>query len=114
MPPLSPRLRQLRARRLLELSTEDLFLVLLQGWALPHVVPCALERLERDPLTSAGRFPGDLLRSLIELPPSFWRREPALYRRYQAVVRAGAIARRRLSWNERRAFWSALKDRDLP
>ena len=87
-------------------SDADLLRSLHHGTELYDVVPVVLEILERDPLASAGCFRGDLLRAVIELPSHFWRHEPALFRRYQAVVRAGAIARRELPSAERMAFWT--------
>ena len=70
------------------------------------VVPILLDILQRDPLASAGYFRGDILRALIELPSDFWRHEPSLFKLYQSVVRAGAIARRALPSSERMAFWT--------
>jgi hypothetical protein len=73
------------------------------------VLARALELLEAEPLATAGYFPGDLARRLMELPPCTWHGSPDLYSRYQAVVRAAAIARRGAPEPVRRAFW-----RDLP
>lgn len=69
----------------------------------------ALELLEDDPLLSAGAFRGDLLRRLMDVPASAWAGEPFLYRRYQAVVRRAAEARRTAPKPVCREFW-----RDLP
>ncbi len=87
-------------------SDADLLHALDSGTALHDVVPMVLDVLERDPLASAGYFRGDMLRALIELPSDFWRHEPSLFKLYQAVVRAGAIARRALPTAERMAFWT--------
>ena len=70
-----------------------------------------VELLEREPLASAGEFPGDLLRRLIDLPAGIWTRETDLHSRYREVVRAAALARRELPEKERGAFWSSLPDR---
>jgi hypothetical protein len=72
------------------------------------VIPIAVEIVEQNPLASAGRFRGDLLRALMEVPDSFWRRNPALYERYRAALRAGAAQRRELSPEEQLEFWSVL------
>jgi hypothetical protein len=74
----------------------------------PAVVRAALDRLETEPLASAGHFRGDLLRRLMELPAGFWAREPAQYERYRAVVRAAAATRRALPEPERRTFYQDL------
>lgn len=71
----------------------------------------ALELLEREPLASAGEFPGDLLRRLIDLPAGVWAREHDLHPRYCEVVRAAALLRRQLPSRERGAFWRSLPDR---
>ena len=84
----------------------DLFRALLLRADLDQVVPSVIERLERDPLASAGYFHGDLLRALIELPADFWRKRVELFSRYQTVVRAGAVARRSLPATERLEFWT--------
>lgn len=92
-------------KQLIEDET-GLYAALRTGADLGNAVPAALDVLDRDPLASAGYFRGDLLRALIDLPPEFWRRNRELFRRYQAAVRAGAIARRCLPREERMEFWS--------
>lgn len=84
----------------------ELFAALQRRAELSEVVPLVLDVLERDPLASAGCFRGDLLRALIDLPAEFWRRDRVLFQRYQAAVRAGAIARRSLPSTERMDFWT--------
>lgn len=68
----------------------------------------AIELLEREPLASAGEFPGDLLRRLIDLPSRVWAAEADLYPRYREVVRTAAAARRELPAAVRGSFWRAL------
>lgn len=87
-------------------SDTELLWALQRGTELREIVPIVLDVLERDPLASAGFFRGDLLRALIGLPAEFWRREPVSFHRYQAAVRAGAIARLSLPSAERMAFWT--------
>ncbi|MEO6864457.1 MAG: contact-dependent growth inhibition system immunity protein [Gemmatimonadaceae bacterium] len=87
-------------------SESDLLRALQSGTDPGDVVPVVLDVLECDPLASAGYFRGDLLRALIDLPANFWRRDRVSFARYQAAVRAGAIARRGLPSAERMAFWT--------
>jgi len=76
---------------------------------LPFLVPSAAVRPPSNcRLASGGRFPGDLVRGLMEVPGAFWRRQPRLYDRYQAALRACAAARRRLPAEQRMAFWEPL------
>jgi hypothetical protein len=81
----------------------------------PQVEHAALVRaialLERDPLISAGVFPGDLLCRLIDLPPDIWAQDGDLHARYREIVRMAGVARRELPEEQRGAFWSALPDR---
>ena len=70
------------------------------------MVPLVLGILDDDPLATAGYFRGDLLRAVIDLPSEFWRREQVSFRRYQQVVRVGALARRALTSSERMRFWT--------
>ncbi len=81
---------------------------LLAGDVGVHDLLRALAVVERDPLASGGRFPGDVLRALMLLPGRAWARHPTLYERYRAALRAGALARRALPPHERDRFWGAL------
>jgi hypothetical protein len=98
------------ARRSGDSASHGLLLVsLIKQRRLTAVVPTVLEILERgDPLASAGRFSGDLLRGLMEVPGRFWGTHPQLYERYRAALRAGAAARRQLAPEERLQFWRPL------
>jgi hypothetical protein len=89
-------------------SLDEVLTALVHGWCLGAVVPIALARVERDPLTSAGYFDGDLMRGLMEVPGAFWGRHPRLYDRYREALRASAALRRRLPQEERMRFWSPL------
>ena len=89
-------------------SPREVLAALVAGAELSAVVPLALDLVERDPLLSAGRFPGDLLRGLMAVPGQLWGRHPWMYERYQAALRAGAALRRHLPLEQRMAFWDAL------
>lgn len=92
-------------------SAVQVFNALAAGCPRPRVLARALVLLEGDPLLSAGAFPGDLVRRLMDVPGSVWARNPLLYRRYQAIVRAAALARLRAPRVAQRAFWGELPDR---
>lgn len=89
-------------------SLTEVLTALVRGWCLGAVVPIALARVEREPLTNAGHFDGDLMRGLMEVPGSFWGRHPRLYDRYREALRESAALRRRLPSEERMKFWSPL------
>lgn len=78
------------------------------GAHVPCAVTATLEIVERDPLATGGRFRGALLRALMEVPGGFWARQPHLYDRYVAVLRASALARRGLPFRDRMEFWTPL------
>lgn len=87
---------------------DGLLVALVQRQRLAAVVPLVLDILQDDPLASAGRFRGDLLRGLMEVPSRFWARHAQLYERYRAALRAGAVARRQLPLEDRLQFWGPL------
>ncbi|HEX6060090.1 MAG TPA: hypothetical protein VFZ11_13850 [Gemmatimonadaceae bacterium] len=89
-------------------SDADLLADALGARDLARVVPLLIDRVEHDPLASAGWFAGDFLRGLLEVPPSFWARQPRLYLRFRECLRAGAIARQALPAAERVHFWTAV------
>jgi hypothetical protein len=89
-------------------SRAGVLAALVNGSCLAAVVPLALDTVERDPLASAGCFPGDMLRGLMEVPGDFWGRFPELFDRYRKALRAGAAARHRLPPDERMVFWTPL------
>ena len=91
-----------------ETSDRELLTALTSGWCLGAVVPIALDRVEREPLRSAGRFDGVLLRGLMEVPSGFWSRHPRLHARFLAALRAAAALRRTLPPEERMRFWTPL------
>lgn len=93
------------SRKLVELTPADLLDALQHGWGLSYVVPRVLEHVAADPLASAGTFPGDLLRGLMEVRTAFWSRYPRLYAQYRDALRAGAVARRALPHEQRLDFW---------
>lgn len=92
-------------------SDRELLVALVHGRLLEAVVPLALDRVEREPLRDAGRFAGELLRGLMEVPGGFWARHPRLHVRFVAALRAGAALRWQLPPDERMRFWTPL---DVP
>lgn len=105
---------ELARRGVADASDRELLVALLRGWCLAAVVPLVLDRVERDPLRSAGRFPGELLRGLMEVPSGHWSRHPRSHARFLAALRAAAAMRRRLPVDERMRFWTPLDQPALP
>jgi hypothetical protein len=76
------------AKRITDLTANDLYHLLIHRVAPTVTVPRALDVLEDDPLISSGRFPGDLLKTLLELPKSYWEENHDHWMRAHTVVRS--------------------------
>ena len=111
-PEVSKQLRPILNRRPSELSLKELSHTIARGLCLVPLVRRVLDLVEAEPLASAGWFAGDLLRSLIDVPQWFWRRQPLMHDRYRAVLRAAATARRDLPPDQRMEFWNPIPDID--
>jgi len=59
-------------KKLKDLSPNEIRVLVGQSISLSYVVPLALDLLERDPLIFAGRYKGDLLVRVLDIPKSFW------------------------------------------
>jgi len=84
---------RLRTKPIGEFTVEDLRIMIGQHIGLPHLVPRALEILEREPLAEGDYYPGDLLISLARAE-AFVASSPELLKRRldvvdRAVVRLG-------------------------
>jgi len=82
--------RCLRLRRapLGELRPSDVRQLVNQNIGLPRTMPLALELLEAAPLIETIFYPGDLLRAVLTVEPSFWLHQTELHDRALAVVRS--------------------------
>lgn len=67
---------RLRRKPLAEFTAEDLRVMIGQQIGLPHLVPLALDLLERDPFVSGDLFAGDLLRNVRRVPDPYWAEHP--------------------------------------
>jgi hypothetical protein len=76
----------LRRKPIGEFTVEDLRIMIGQRTGLAHLVPLALDILERDPLAAGDYYPGDLLKSVLDVPAEFWRREWEWRDRLCAIV----------------------------
>jgi hypothetical protein len=92
----------LRRKPVGDFETEDLRIMVGQSIGLRFLVPVALDVVEADPLAEGHYFPGDLLLSLLEIAPQFWRAYPDWRTRLASVTQrlgqipdelAGAAAR---------------------
>jgi hypothetical protein len=70
--PVVRRCHELRTKPLKTFTDEDLRLMIEQHVALNLLIGPALTRLRRDPLLDSGRYPGDLLASVLRVDAAFW------------------------------------------
>lgn len=59
-----------------EFSIEDLRLMIGQGFALPYLIPLAIDHLKVDLLAEGHLNPGDLLKNVLSVNPLFWEQYP--------------------------------------
>lgn len=63
-------------KKLRNLNAEDLRLLIGQKIGLEHLVPLALNLLEKDLLCAGALYRGDLLHSVLSVPKSYWQEFP--------------------------------------
>ncbi|MDR6568879.1 hypothetical protein J2730_003881 [Chitinophaga ginsengisegetis] len=51
-----------------------------QSFNPSYLVPLALEILQNDVLVTAGMYPGDLLKAVLDVPAAFWEEHPDLHK----------------------------------
>lgn len=79
---------RLHRKPLSEFTTEDLRIMIGQNFGLKYLIPMAIETLRENPFASGDLYDGDLLRSVLQVKPQFWRENPDLW------VEVGFIADR--------------------
>lgn len=72
---------------LVKLSANELSMLIGQSYNPHYLVPLALEILNNDILITAGLYPGDLLKSVLDVPSSFWEEHPDLHNKLQDLMR---------------------------
>lgn len=83
---LANRCFELQKTPLIDLSPEDLRLLISQKIGLLHTVPLALELLENDILASGDMYTGDLLFSVSSIDEDFWKSNPHLNNRLVEIA----------------------------
>jgi hypothetical protein len=104
--------RFLRKKPLLELSIEELRIMIGQNIGLEYLIPIALEELKKDILAEGDFYEGDLLTAVLNADPEYWNRKKKnrnlLYRlvleEFSALEDAdapGSVKRNWFEWIER-------------
>jgi hypothetical protein len=69
------------------MNNEDLRVLLLQQEGIDVLTPIALTHLEQNPLAEGDFYPGDLLTTVLKLPPAYWQQHRGQLRRAVAVLK---------------------------
>ena len=80
------RSHQLRRVPIGELSVENLRLLVGQQVGLPWVLERAVQVLDANPLAEGDFYEGDLLASVLSLPPEVLQRHPQVLERLRSVI----------------------------
>ena len=70
---LIEKVNQIRKKKLSEYSIEDLRLCIRQNISLDHLIPIAIEHLEKDIFVEGDLFEGDLLKSILDSDTAYWK-----------------------------------------
>jgi hypothetical protein len=73
---------------LVKLTANELSMLISQGYNPEYLVPLALEILNNDILITAGLYPGDLLKSVLDVPSAFWEQHPDLHGKLLDLMQA--------------------------
>ncbi|MHA6622702.1 contact-dependent growth inhibition system immunity protein [Pseudonocardia sp. DLS-67] len=80
------RVHELRRMPVEEFDVEALRLLIGQQIALPVLMPRALGVLDADPLAAGDFYPGDLLRSVLEVDREYWAAHPEQHATATAIA----------------------------
>lgn len=73
-----------------ELTVEQLRTLISQRFALPYLIPLALEVLNNNILAEGDLYPGDLLESVYKIKADFEKSHPDLLREFQTLINTHA------------------------
>ncbi|MDF7820499.1 contact-dependent growth inhibition system immunity protein [Runella sp. MFBS21] len=77
---------QLRKKRLVDFTTEDLRIMIGQRIGLLYLIPLALEVLHSNVLAAGDFYEGDLLVSVLRSDETYWQREKKQWQRVIALI----------------------------
>ena len=81
----------MRRKPLRDVTTEELRLVIGQGFSLDYLMPMAIAKLEENPLADGDFYEGDLLKNVLTVPASFWDEHPAWREAVDQVARRSFV-----------------------
>ncbi|MGN6180275.1 MAG: contact-dependent growth inhibition system immunity protein [Mucilaginibacter sp.] len=83
---LVKRCHELRKVPLNEFTIEDLRIMIGQAIGLTYLIPIALEKLQENILAEGDLYPGDLLKSVINIDSHFWATNKELYAQLKQLI----------------------------
>lgn len=84
---LVTRCHDLRNKPLNKFSVEDLRLLIGQNISLAYLIPMALEYLRENILAEGMYYPGDLLFSVLNIQPIFWKNNKELKHEIDQILK---------------------------
>jgi len=72
------------------LTDRELRMTIGQQIGLPYLLPIAIDRLSENPFRKADNYYGDLLLSVLDIPPAFWQAQMESYWMLYEIV-AGVL-----------------------
>lgn len=68
-------------------TVEDMRLMIGQDIGLKYLIPMAIEELELNPMVSGDSYAGDLLHSVINSDPEFWKENEAAKNKIEDIIK---------------------------
>jgi hypothetical protein len=84
--PLTKRCIQLFKIPINNFSVEDLRIMISQSIGLNHLIPLAVEKLKEDVFAEGDFYPGDLLKSVVNVESGFWFKHKQLFYSLKMIV----------------------------
>jgi hypothetical protein len=85
--PLFVRCYELRKQPLSELTVADWRVLIGQDVGLEHLMPMALDVVEKDPLIKTEHYRGDLLTVILQASSEFFRKRPEIRSRVEEILK---------------------------
>src|SRR5438132_3871844 len=99
----------LRKKRLIEFTVENLRLMIGQAIGLAYLIPIALDRIEEEPLAEGDLYPGDLLTTVLKIDETFWNSNPESFERARRIISQISSSLPRLGEQDRQTVLEALR-----
>lgn len=77
----------IRKKDIIELDDNELRIAISQNMGLDLIVPIVISKIEKNPFVEALYYKGDLLKSLLEIDKSYWRKNKTFHSKVLKIVR---------------------------